>query len=824
MDLKNGIEKVLSEYKTINNPFEYVSSILDEDTTKTEKNLLIRIIVCLQRNNILEFYSHLRQCLAFIKDGIQAPKYIIDLCKHASNEYGFIIGEAQNTLEINAYALADVLDLKYDYSFINRRKKNGTIADSGLYNLFGYTNYLSLQQKLAIFQMKQLLPGDTYLACLPTGSGKSLIWQYGVARGQFRGATIVVVPTVALAIDHQNSDKEVFKRLPWIKSVAYSSQRSNEDEELLASICQDIENRKNYILYISPEGLTNYSICEALVKSAKNKNLSAIVIDEAHLIIDWGMKFRPEFQYIPALLGQLQKYANNKIYTVLLSATITEPDKETLKTLFNGNRYVEFRGDELRHEPEFYIHKCLNEKERISLLKRIILTAPKPAIVYVGTLEQCSSYYKEIKDLGFTRCSMFTGDLTGDQRSYLLNRWRNNEIDIMVATSAFGMGVDKGDVRTIITAYTPENISRYYQEVGRSGRDGYSSLNFVIYCPQVDAKAVGSFTDSKLIGTDNLIKRWTALRNNTTTYEESIESDCLWIDTDVVPEHLKGTETGSKNQNWNESVILLLARANLIEILSVIRTYGSHKAFRIKIKIKNFEILDDEIKLENYIDEFRTNERSVIDYEKLNMQLLLNSSKETCVSNFFAETFPYTGVFCAGCPACRKAEVSNTYGTPQIYSNSLKKGINYFKFNSDLNMNNDGFQVGTIIYDGTLDDMFRTQVVKKLFMHGIDIIICEGHIIIDELSQLTNDNYLIINSSELKRIMKLLKEYNIAFIIEPDSNDAQSSLVQARSLINNNNITLVVPNGLYDEQEGRAVSEYSEYVIQANYFVMEEIL
>ena len=122
-----------------------------------------------------------------------------------------------------------------------------------------------------IYALKQVKKGETFLACLPTGSGKSLTWQLAVARGQFSGVTVVVVPTVALALDHKKNDTQTLKKIPWIESIAYSSKEYGNHPEKMQLLKGKIENSKNLILYISPEGLTNYEIASSLNEAAKKK-------------------------------------------------------------------------------------------------------------------------------------------------------------------------------------------------------------------------------------------------------------------------------------------------------------------------------------------------------------------------------------------------------------------------------------------------------------------------------------------------------------------------------------------------------------------------
>ena len=299
----------------------------------------------------------------------------------------------------------------------------------------------------------------------PTGGGKSLSWELPVISGQLHGKmAIVVVPTVALATDHELASAKVFSD-PFSDSghpVAYYGDLTKDQKQ---SIIDDIEAGMIPILYISPEALLHERFKAAVLKAAQKGFVGMLVVDEAHLIVQWGIRFRPEFQLLSAFRDQIVQVSPDGIQTLLLSATLTDADTDIIKKVFHSEIFTEFRGDTLREEPSFYLKICSSSENRINALIHLVDLVPRPLIIYTAIPAQAKECFNELRNRGYNNIAVFTGETEGSLREELVRKWRENEIDIMVATSAFGMGVDKADVRTIITAYIPESISRFYQEV-----------------------------------------------------------------------------------------------------------------------------------------------------------------------------------------------------------------------------------------------------------------------------------------------------------------------------------------------------------------------
>ena len=134
--------------------------------------------------------------------------------------------------------------------------------------------------------------------------------------------------------------------------------------------------------------------------------------------------------------------------------------------------------------------------------------APRPFLLYVTTKRDADSWHRQIRELGIKRCGCVHGSTSGDERERVIDLWRGGEIDCVVATSAFGLGMDKSDVRTVIHACIPESIDRYYQEVGRAGRDGCASVSILLPCEDADKATAKSISQDRIISLEKGRDRW----------------------------------------------------------------------------------------------------------------------------------------------------------------------------------------------------------------------------------------------------------------------------------------------------------------------------
>lgn len=431
-------------------------------------------------------------------------------------------------------------------------------------NLFlpSYTGY---GQREAVRALLHLPPSETLIVNLPTGSGKSIMAQLPPLLRQDGSMTLAIVPTVALAIDQAaRMEKLLAARFPYRERppLAYHGGLSEEDRKTIWSA---IRNGAQPVLFTSPENATG-SLRALLEDAAGAGHLDHVVVDEAHLVVGWGNGFRPAFQLLPALTRSLQQKAGCRpVRVVLASATLTAATTEALRYLFGPveKTYV-VAAVHLRPELRYAFQYCDERQTQISRVLEAVRLAPRPFILYVTRPDEADGWLQQLRDHGYRRIAGFTGRTPSNQRDVLLRAWAANELDGMVATSAFGLGVDKSDVRTVIHATMPESLDRYYQEVGRAGRDGKAGASLLLYT-QSDIDQARGMAGATLIGDDTGHERWALMIDHAAV--DAQQPDVYWVDITQLPPHLQ--VESDANAAWNVRTLTLMARAGLIQLVSL---------------------------------------------------------------------------------------------------------------------------------------------------------------------------------------------------------------------------------------------------------------
>jgi ATP-dependent DNA helicase RecQ len=426
--------------------------------------------------------------------------------------------------------------------------------------------YLSRGQREALRAMFQLPAGVTLLANLPTGSGKSLLGQASaLVQGGLGKITLVIVPTVALAIDQMRRMEKMLRMLDpdWEgPPLAYHGGVGQQDR---ARIRRAIIDGSQRILFVSPESVTG-SLRRPIETAARSGYIRTIVIDEAHLVVGWGDDFRPAFQLLPAMVRALRQLSTTQpLRTVLASATLTANTVQVLQTLFGppSNTYM-VSGVHLRSEPRYGSYEAATAAERTRLTLEAVYAAPRPFILYVTERSDAKTWHTLLADHGYQRIALFHGGTDDRERERILKDWANNAIDGVVATSAFGLGVDKSDVRAVIHATLPESLDRFYQEVGRGGRDGHACASLLLFEAQ-DIPLARSIASPTLIGNDYGFERWDMMLSK--AKQDDGDRERHWLDITLRPPHLK--QDSDTNLAWNLRTLTLMARAGLIEIHAI---------------------------------------------------------------------------------------------------------------------------------------------------------------------------------------------------------------------------------------------------------------
>jgi ATP-dependent DNA helicase RecQ len=521
-------------------------------------------------------------------------------------------------------------------------------AEAYLKRNLNFEQWMSPAQKEATWTVLNAPSGSTRIIVLPTGCGKST--GFWILPTFTTGLTVVVVPTVALAIDQYLGAKERYKNLQGSSNPNPIFFSSDENPETTVALLQE---KKSRIVFASPETCVSGKLRGILEKFAEEGWFQNLVVDEAHLIETWGAQFRIEFQ----LLGAMRKKwseKNPKLRTFLFSATMSKRCRSTLSSLFGNEREVEeFVCQRLRPEMSYFAREFLNDKERWPKLVEALRNLPRPAILYLTKPDHAVAMHARlVEEENFTRCGCFSGETNASDRKEILKKWKDNQLDLMVATSAFGVGMDKSDVRTIIHACYPENLDRYYQEVGRSGRDGYSSI--CLFLPTPEDRHTGEGLGVTLLGPEKIQERWEAM------YRQSPKEDGYIL---KIPLHAKGSSligelTFTQHVNWNKRLLMMLQRAGKIDFKDLIieKDVSEDESFVEWAKVKLLDFSPGTKSLGEEIIQQRNQEKKYFKEGFKEMANLLKPNR--CISRYLKRLYSVSKsqTTCGGCSHCRSTQ------------------------------------------------------------------------------------------------------------------------------------------------------------------------
>jgi ATP-dependent DNA helicase RecQ len=441
------------------------------------------------------------------------------------------------------------------------RRNYAEVSGDPFLSAVGKIRYRSTGQRASVRAVVTTPPGATLVVNLPTGAGKSLCAHVPALLGsESHGVTIVVMPTTALCIDQENALRALVPH-----PTAHYGGASAEQRERNAEIRKRVANGTQRIVFTSPESLVG-ALSHAVYKAARAGLLRFLVIDEAHMVEQWGDEFRSAFQEVAGMrIDLLRNCVSQHFRTVLLTATLTESCLDTLETLFGRpGPFAVVSAVQLRPEPAYWHARCATEAEKQARVLDAVHHLPRPLILYVTRIRDANAWFERIRAAGYTRCDVVTGETPDERRREVLERWREGRTDIVVATSAFGLGVDKEDVRAVVHACVPENIDRYYQEVGRGGRDGRASLSLVIYTHD-DLTVADGLNSKKIIGIDRGRERWCSMFRRK---ETTATAGRYRLAVDIPPSFELGDidMVNDYNVAWNIRTLTLMARARMIEL------------------------------------------------------------------------------------------------------------------------------------------------------------------------------------------------------------------------------------------------------------------
>ena len=321
---------------------------------------------------------------------------------------------------------------------------------------FGYNSFREGQSEI----ISNILRGRDSLCIMPTGGGKSICYQ--IPALIFNGITLVISPLISLMKDQVDSINDIGIKAEYINST----QSLDEIKEILKR-CYDGEVK---LLYIAPERLES----EYFNKMLRNLWISQVAVDEAHCVSMWGHDFRKSYRYIAPFIKSLNV---RPVVTAFTATATTEVRKDILNLLELINPYS-YLGSFNRENLSICVHK---EEDKAEFVKDYIRNHEEVSgIVYCATRKEVDALYYYLKERGI-EVVKYHGGLKDDEKNYYQEEFLKDNFNVMIATNAFGMGIDKSNVRYIIHFTLCKNLENYYQEIGRGGRDGEKTECHLLY-------------------------------------------------------------------------------------------------------------------------------------------------------------------------------------------------------------------------------------------------------------------------------------------------------------------------------------------------------
>ena len=316
---------------------------------------------------------------------------------------------------------------------------------------FGFTSFKNLQEPI----INNLLEGNNSFVIMPTGGGKSLCYQLPAMI--LDGTAIVVSPLIAL----MKNQVDLIRTNNTKDSIAHVLNSTLSKDEI-EKVKNDVLTKETKLLFVAPETLSKLDTIEFL----KKINISFLAIDEAHCISEWGHDFRPEYRKIRDIIDQI----NSNIKIIALTATATpKVQDDIIKNLKIDNSKI-FKSSFNRHNL-YYEVRAKNENTDIDLLKFIKSNQNESGIIYCLSRKNVEEL-SQLLNMNGVKSLPYHAGLEKKIREKNQDKFLKDECDIIVATIAFGMGIDKPDVRFVVHYNVPKSIEGYYQETGRAGRDG----------------------------------------------------------------------------------------------------------------------------------------------------------------------------------------------------------------------------------------------------------------------------------------------------------------------------------------------------------------